>query len=127
MTESSSTGLLAGFGIMGIIIPIALCVLMLVSMWKIYEKAGEPGWATVIPVYNAYVLFKITWGNGILFLLMLIPVVNIVISLITTYKLAKVFGGGVVEFLLLLFVPVIIYPLLAFSEAEYVGIPEKEA
>ena len=56
---------------------LAVAVLGIVAMWKIFEKAGEPGWAAIIPFYNAYVLFKITWGNGWMFLLMLIWVADI--------------------------------------------------
>ena len=52
---------------------LAIAVLGIIAMWKIFEKAGEPGWAAIIPFYNLYVLFKITWGNGWKFLLLLIP------------------------------------------------------
>jgi len=74
------------------ILSLAISVLAIIALWKIFEKAGEPGWAAIIPFYNLYVLFKITWGNGWKFLLMLIPIANIVFAIITMVKLAKAFG-----------------------------------
>ena len=103
---------------------LAFAVLAIVAMWKIFEKAGEPGWAAVVPVYNIYVLFKITWGSGWMFLLMLIPVANIVIYIITMVKLAKAFnrsGGFAVG---LIFLSVIFYCILAFDTSTYVGVPQ---
>ncbi len=57
------------------IISLAVLVLTYVAMWKMFEKAGEPGWAAIVPFYNAYVLFKISWGNGWYFLLSVIPTI----------------------------------------------------
>jgi hypothetical protein len=53
-----------GYSLLGL----AVAVLAIIGMWKVFEKAGEPGWAAIIPFYNAYVLFKITWGEGWMFL-----------------------------------------------------------
>ena len=107
------------------IVWLAAMVLGIIAMWKVFEKAGEPGWAALIPFYNAYVLFKITWGNGWKFLLMLIPIANIVILIITMVKLAKAFGkdGGFAVGLILL--SIIFMCILAFGKAEYQGVPEK--
>jgi len=101
-----------------------LGILGVVALWKIFVKAGEPGWAAIVPFYNAYVLFKITWGNGWLFLLMLIPFVNIVIAIITMVKLAKAFGKGGGFAVGLIFLSIIFYCILAFGDADYVGVPE---
>lgn len=62
-----------GFIVVFAVIALAVGVLVIVAMWKMFEKAGEPGWASLIPFYNAYVLFKISWGNGWYFLLSVIP------------------------------------------------------
>lgn len=99
-----------------------LCVFMLVCMWKIFAKAGEPGWASIVPFYNLYVEFKITWGNGLFFLLMLIPGVNAVIGIITMVKLAKVFGKGGGFAVGLIFLSIIFLPILAFGDAQYQGV-----
>ena len=75
---------------------VAIAVVSLIAQWKLFEKAGEPGWASIVPLYNSYVLFKISWGNGWLFLLLLIPFADFVIWIIAMVKLAKSFGkdGG---------------------------------
>jgi hypothetical protein len=120
-TASSPVGV-----IIGLIVGLALLVLMLASAWKLYEKAGKPGWAALVPIYNTYVLFEITWGKGILFLLMFVPIANFVVSIITIVKLAKVFGKGVGTILLLLFCSPVGYVMHAFGSAEYIGIEGKK-
>lgn len=98
---------------------LAVMVITLVSMWKIFTKAGYAGWKSIVPIYNAYCLFKMTWGNGWLFLLTIVPVVGTIVYIMTTYRLAKAFGKGLGFCLGLLFLSVIFYPLLAFSDAQY--------
>ena len=79
-----------------------------------FSKAGEPGWASIIPIFNAYVLFKMTWDKGSKFLLLLIPIYNIIVIIKTQIKLAKAFGksGGFVAGLI--FLTPIFYALLGF-------------
>lgn len=100
-----------------------VAVLMIASMWKIFEKAGYAGWKSIIPLYNTYCLFKMTWGNGWMFLILIIPVINFVISIMTYYKLAKAFQKGIGFCLGLLFLSVIFMPILAFGNAKYQGVP----
>ncbi len=103
---------------------LALAVLGIVAMWKIFVKAGEPGWAAIIPFYNLYVLFKITWGSGWKFLLLLIPIANIVFVIITMVKLAKAFGKSGGFAVGLIFLGVIFYCILAFDDSQYMGVPQ---
>ena len=105
-------------------IGVAVGILSIIAMWKIFVKAGEPGWAAVIPFYNLYVLFKITWGSGWKFLLLLIPIAGIVILVITMVKLAKAFGKGSGFAVGLIFLSIIFYCILAFGDAQYVGVPQ---
>lgn len=104
------------------IISICIIVLLIISFWGIFQKAGEAGWKSIIPLYNSYIEYKITWGNGWYFLLLLIPIVNIVIGIMTTYKLAVAFGKGVGFTFGLIFLPIIFYPMLAFGSARYQGV-----
>lgn len=111
----------------GVFFSLLLAALMFASLWIIFQKAGEEGWAAIVPLYNAYKLFKITWGNGWMFLLMLIPIANIVIGIITYVKLAKAFGKGGGWACGLIFLPYIFMPITAFSkEIQYVGVPGKD-
>ncbi len=91
-------------------------------MWKIFVKAGEPGWAAIIPFYNYYILFKITFGNGWLFLLLLVPIVGFIFAIILYFKLAKAFGKGTGFGFGLLFLSIIFMSILAFDSSEYQGV-----
>lgn len=70
----------------------ALVVLEIISLYKIFTKAGIEGWKAIIPFYNMYVLAKIVWGNGNYFWLTFIPFGGIIYQYITYYKLAKCYG-----------------------------------
>ena len=100
------------------IIAIALCVLLIIAQWKIFTKAGEKGWKSIIPIYNLYILTRLADGKGIKFLLLLIPIVGYIIINI---KLAKAFGkgGGFTAGLILL--PSIFTLILGFGSAQYIG------
>ncbi len=108
-------------GAIGGLIYLAFMVLMVASLWKIYDKAGEPGWAAIIPIYNVIVLLKIV-GRPIWWLLLLmIPFVNFIIAILVMIDLAKSFGQGAGYGLGLVFLPFIFSPMLAFGDASYGG------
>lgn len=117
----TSIDALALLGGTNTLVSLVITVLMLAGMWKIYEKAGQPGWAAIVPIYNIYVLTQIVGRPWWWLILLLIPVVNFVIALILTWDLAKVFGKGVGYFLGLLFFGFVFYPLLGFGDAQYQG------
>lgn len=98
---------------------LAFVVLALAAMWKIFTKAGKPGWAALIPIYNIIVLLEIVGRPVWWLVLMLIPFVNIVVAVIVTHDLSKAFGKGVGQTLLNLFLPFIGYPMLAWGNASY--------
>lgn len=100
---------------------LAFMVLVLVGYWKIFTKAGKPGWACLIPFYSQYCQFEIAWGNGWLFLLTLIPCVNFVVMIIYSIKLAKAFGQGTGFGLGLFFLSPIFSLILGFGNAQYIG------
>lgn len=99
-----------------------LGIFMLVCMWKLFVKAGYEGWKCLIPIYNVYCLFEMSFGNGWLVLLCLIPFVGFVMMVLMWYKLAKAFGKGVGFTIGLLFLSVVFVPILAFDRSEYQGI-----
>lgn len=100
-------------------------IMVIVGMWKVFKKAGEPGWASIIPFMNSYKLFKIAWGNGWLFLLCFIPIVNLVVGIMVSIKMARAFGKGTGFAVGLILLPSIFYIILGFSDAVYYG-PVKE-
>lgn len=112
---SSSSGSMAVFWIFYLV----FLVVMLVSMWKVYVKAGKPGWASIVPIYNTLVLLEIVGKPWYWILLMLIPIVNLVILVMLYHEVSKAFGKGVGMTLLLIFLPFIGWPMLAFGSATY--------
>lgn len=111
----------SGVSAVYVILSLAISVLTLVAMWKLFVKAGKEGWKCLIPFYNTYCLYDIAWGNGWLFLLMFVPCVNVVVGIMMLFKLAKAFGQGTGFGFGLLFLNTIFILILGFGSAEYVG------
>ena len=108
-------------GVLVILIILAFALFMIVSYWKVFEKAGQPGWGVLIPIYNILLLLKIAGKPGWWILLYLIPLVNIVIGIIVCIDIAKNFGKDAGFGLGLAFLGIIFYPILAFGSAQYLG------
>jgi hypothetical protein len=100
---------------------LAFTILILAAWWKIFTKAGQPGWACIIPIYNLYIWCKIVGRPWWWILLMLIPLVNFIIAIILLIDLAKSFGKGVGFGIGLLLLPFIFFPILGFGSAQYQG------
>ena len=126
MSLLNSIGLLAqesgaaGAGMdAALLVYLALILVAVIGGWKMYEKAGEPGWGIIIPIYNIYILTKIAGRPGWWLLLMLIPIVSLIIMIIVMMDIAKAFGRGAGTGLGLAFLPFIFYPILGFGSAQY--------
>jgi len=103
------------------IIGLVVAIFLIIATWKVFTKAGRPGWAAIIPIYNAYVMLKVVGRPGWWLILYIIPIVNIVISIIVAIDLAKAFGkGGAFGFFLCWLIPIIGIPVLGFGDAQYV-------
>jgi hypothetical protein len=96
---------------------------MIAAMWKVFSKAGQPGWAILIPFYNLYVICKIAGRPGWWLILMFIPLVNFIILVILDIDIAKNFGKGAGFGIGLLLLPFIFFPILGFGSAQYQGAP----
>lgn len=120
--SSAATGAATGIFSFIMFFYLAIAVLLIIAVWKIFTKAGKPGWASIIPFYNIYVLLQIVGRPGWWLLLYFIPFVNFVIMIIVALDLAKSFGKSALfgVFGLLLF-SIVGYPMLAFGSAKYVG------
>ena len=109
----------AGLGLGMMVIWLAIVVLMIAGMWKIFVKAGKPGWAAIIPIYNIIVLLEIAGKPAWWFILFIIPVVNFIIAIMVGLSLAAKFGKGAGYGLGLALLSPIFYPILGFSDAQY--------
>lgn len=103
----------------GLLAYIGVIVLVIVSIWKIFEKAGKPGWAAIIPIYNMIVLLEIVRKPIWWIVLMLIPLVNIVVAIIVYVELAKAFGKSAGFGIGMIFLSFIFLPMLAFGDDQY--------
>jgi len=121
METGSGLSALQNMGAGTSILMLIVSIVEIVAMWKVFVKAGQPGWAILIPIYNAIVFLKIAGKPAWWFLLMLIPVVNIVIAIIATIAFAEKFGKEVGFAIGLLILGFIFYPVLAFGSAKYKG------
>lgn len=102
-----------------IIIGLLFGVFMIICLWKIFTKAGQPGWASLIPLYNTYIMLKIAGKPGWWLLLLFIPFVNFVIMILAMIGLANNFGKGGGFAVGLIFLGIIFFPILAFGSAQY--------
>ena len=114
-------GSLIAVTVIFILIGLAAGILMIVAYWIIFTKAGKPGWACLIPIYNIIVLLEVVGKPWWWIFLLLIPIVNLVIGIIVLHRLSLSFGKDVGFTLGLIFFSIIFWPILAFSKAKYVG------
>jgi hypothetical protein len=98
---------------------LAVVLLMIASMWKVFVKAGQPGWAALVPIYNVLILLKITGKPAWWLALFCVPVANFVVIILVVIALAKSFGKGTGFGLGILFLGFVFYPILGFGSAEY--------
>lgn len=119
-TTTTSTGGGVPVGIM--LLYFVVLIVGIVALWKTFEKAGHPGWAAIIPIYNIYILLKIAGRPGWWLLLLLIPFVNFVVYIVIALDVAKNFGQspvfGIIGLWLFSFIG---YLILGFGDAKYVG------
>ena len=102
-------------------IQITIIVAIIAGFWKVFTKAGKPGWAAIVPIYNVIVLLQIANKPLWWILLFFIPIVNIVMAIIVSIAIAKNFGKSEVFGIGLALLGFIFYPILGFGDAQYQG------
>lgn len=110
-----------GIGILGSLFFLAIAIFYIYVGWRIFEKADQPGWASIIPIYNIVVMLRIVGRPMWWLILFLVPVVNIIPLIIIPIDLAKSFGKGTGFGIGLMLLGVIFGPILAFGSATYEG------
>jgi hypothetical protein len=119
VTDTAGGAAAAGLGLGFMLVSVAVALLMIASMWKIFVKAGKPGWAAIVPIYNFIVLLEIAGKPAWWIILLIVPVVNFIIVIMLSVSLAKKFGKGVGYGLGLAFLGVVFYPMLGFGDSRY--------
>jgi len=120
--NSAAAGMAIG-AIVCIVAYLAVIVLVIAGLWKVFTKAGKPGWAAIIPIYNAIVLLQVAGKPIWWIILYFIPFVNVVVAIMVIVALSRNFGRGVGTTLGLIFLPMVFLPILGFGDAQYVGTP----
>ena len=112
----------AAIGTTMMIVMLAMMAVFIAGFWKVFVKAGQPGWAVLIPIYNAYILMKIAGKPGWWILLFMIPLVNFAILVLVSIEVAKSFGKSAAFGVVLLFLlGGIGYLILGFGNCRYLG------
>jgi len=134
---------LATLGMAAIAVLIAFYVLLVIAGWMIFQKAGEGGWKSIIPIYNSYIFYKITWDGKMFWITLLLSLVSslcavsdttglvilggavglvlLVITIISIHKLSKAFGHGAGFTIGLLLLPNVFTMILGFGSSRYQG------
>lgn len=120
LAQSSSSDTGGGAGAMvGVVIYLAIIIVVIAGMWKVFEKANQPGWGILIPIYNIILLLQVAGKPIWWIVLMIIPIINIIPAVLVPIAIAKNFGKGAGYGVGLIFLPFIFYPMLGFGKAEY--------
>lgn len=112
---------LAPFFVAGGLVLFVFWLLVLIGAWKVFTKAGKPGWAVIVPIYNVIVVLEICGRPIWWILLAMIPCVNVVIHVVVSLDLAKSFGKGAGFGIGLWLLGCIFVPVLGFGSAQYQG------
>ncbi len=141
--SSQLLGVLMGSLTVVIIVGVAWYVLLVIACWRIFTKAGEPGWKSIIPIYDSYILYKISWAPGWFWVYLILVVISAVLSqfgsivvliialiftiaaavvaFIDNYKLSQAFDHGVGFAIGLFILQPIFLLILGFGDSEYYG------
>lgn len=121
-TEAAALG---GISMVWVVVALVIAVFSIIAWWKMFEKAGEKGWKSIIPIYNMVILFKISGLSPWLLILYIIPFVNIiaviVIQIMLAINLSKSFGKSTGFAFGLYFLNTIFMLILGFGDAKYIG------
>lgn len=119
--DTSGAGVLAVL----VVVYVVIIAIYLISMWKLFTKMGQPGWIGIVPLLNAYGIYKLAGREWWWVILLLIPCINIVAAFFLAADTAKLFGKELGWTLLLFLLPGIGHIILAFGDSRYVGPNEK--
>lgn len=120
--DTASAGGLLALGGTFFLVMMAIAVVFIIAMWKVFTKAGQPGWAALVPIYNAYILVKIAGKPAWWLVMFFIPLANFVVVILLSIAIAKAFGrSGAFGFFMLFLLAGIGYLILGFGSDRYMG------
>jgi hypothetical protein len=119
----AACGACGACGVFGMLIPLAIFVVIVAGLWKVFEKAGKPGWAAIIPIYNIIILLEIVKRPIWWIVLYFIPIVQLLAAIVVGLELAKRFGKSQAFGIGLALLPMIFIPILGFGKDQYQDLP----
>ncbi len=111
----------AGVGIVMLLVWLAVIGVIIASLWKVFVKAGKPGWASIVPIYNILVMLEIAGKPAWWIVLFFIPLVNFIVGILVCIEIAKAFGKEAGFGVGLALLGIVFFPILGFGDAQYVG------
>ena len=111
------------FGLIFSLLSLAIFLVIIAGMWKLFEKAGKPGWASLIPIYNVIVMMEITGKPTWHIILFLIPFANLYVAITLSISFCRSYGKfGIGNYLFYIFLSFIAVPIWGFSsDTRYLG------
>jgi len=119
--EQEAIAQTSGIGMVALGVYLVILLVNIIGYWKIHTKAGQPGWAIFVPIYNVIVWLNICQRPLWWFLLLLIPFVNIVVAFMLVFDMARLFNRSIMFGFGLIFLPLIFYPILGLGNSRYIG------
>ena len=101
------------------LVQLAIMIVIIAGFWKVFTKAGQPGWACLVPIYHAYVMLQIANKPTWWLILMIIPLVNAVVIILVYISIAEKFGKSTLFGVGMFFFSPIMVPMLGFGDAQY--------
>jgi len=101
------------------LVQLAFAIVAIAGIWKVFEKAGQPGWAAIVPFYNVYVMLQIAGKPTWWLILFFIPLVNLIAAVMVSISIAEKFGKSSGYGIGLALLGFIFYPMLGFGDAQY--------
>jgi len=123
--ETISDEVALAFGGAYMVVMFAIVIFMAFVQWKVFEKAGQPGWACLVPIYNIIIMIRIAKQPEWWILLFFVPGVNFVIAILVSINIARNYGQSDAFAAGLILLPIVFYPILAFGDAQYEGVSSR--
>lgn len=128
MDPEQLLGVFKGMGAGMLIVWLAIMVFMIVSWWIVFKKAGQPGWAILIPIFNFLVILRVAekpwwWVFSVLLAIIPIagPILFLVVWVLICNAISKNFGQGAGFTVGLVLLSVVFVPILAFGDYKWKG------
>ncbi len=110
-----------------IVIYVVVMIVVIAGMWKAFEKAGQPGWACLVPIYNIYILTQMAGKPAWWIVLFLIPIVNLFAAIVMMIEIAKNFGKDSGFGIALALFGFVCWPILGFGDAKWQGVTNEDS